>query len=143
MVNSKVIERILYRGAGRSGLNNETSIIAQALSELMEYRAIGLTPTMVKNMVESEKQASHAAIFRGAKLDLYEEIGTVEEFKVLKEKSIPKKPIYSDYDDNGNDEIIPYKATCPVCEYEFEFGYWNDEYNHHCICGQIMNWQQE
>lgn len=73
----------------------------------------------------------------------YREIGTVEEFKDLKEKSIPKKPIYSDYDDNGDDKIIPYKAVCPVCENKFEFGYWNDEYNHHCICGQAMNWEQD
>ena len=27
------------------------------------------------------------------------------------QKQIPKKPIYSDFDDNGNDEIIPYKAS--------------------------------
>ena len=73
----------------------------------------------------------------------YKAIGSIEELEILKEKSIPKKPIYSDYDDNGDDEIIPYKATCPVCEPEFEFGYWNDEYNHHCVCGQVMNWQRE
>ena len=75
------------------------------------------------------------------KIAEYEDIGTIEEFKALKEKNEPKKPIYSDFDDNGNDEIIPYKAVCPVCEYEFEFGYWNDEYNHHCICGQAMDWE--
>lgn len=74
MVNSKDIEKILYMGVGRSGLDNEASIIAKALSELMEHRVIGLTPTMVKNMIESEKQASHAAIFRGAKLDYYEDL---------------------------------------------------------------------
>ena len=57
-------------------------------------------------------------------------------------KQIPIKPIYSDYQDNGYDEntLIPYKATCPTCGYEFEFGTWNDEENHHCICGQKMDW---
>lgn len=59
------------------------------------------------------------------------------------EKQIPMKPIYSDYDDNGNDEIIPYKAICPICENEFEFGYWNDEYNHHCVCGQSIDWDRK
>ena len=55
-------------------------------------------------------------------------------------RQIPKKPIYSDYDDNGFDEIIPYKATCPICGHEFEFGTWNDEDNHHCVCGQVIDW---
>lgn len=58
------------------------------------------------------------------------------------EKQIPKKPIYSEFDDNGNDEIVPYKASCPICRYEFEFGTWNDEENHHCICGQSINWHR-
>ena len=57
------------------------------------------------------------------------------------EMQIPKKPIYSDFDDNDNDEIIPYKAVCPVCGCEFEFGTWNDEENHHCKCGQKINWE--
>ena len=71
----------------------------------------------------------------------YRAIGTVEEFKGLKEKSEPKKPIYSDFEDNGNDESIPYKAICPVCGYEFNFGSWNEEENHHCRCGQKLDWQ--
>lgn len=58
------------------------------------------------------------------------------------EKQIPNKPIYSEFDDNGNDEIVPYKAACPICRYEFEFGTWNDEENHHCICGQSINWHR-
>lgn len=57
------------------------------------------------------------------------------------EMQIPKKPIYSDFDDNDNDEIIPYKAVCPVCGCEFEFGTWNDEENHHCKCGQKLDWK--
>ena len=71
----------------------------------------------------------------------YRAIGTVEELKALKEKSEPKKPIYSDFNNNGNDEIIPYKAICPVCGYEFNFGSWNKEENHHCNCGQAIDWR--
>ena len=70
----------------------------------------------------------------------YSKIGTVEEFKELKEKATAKKPIYSDFDENEDEEIIPYKAVCPACGYEFEFGTWNDEQNHHCECGQRMLW---
>lgn len=67
------------------------------------------------------------------------------EFKVLAieaiEKQMPKKPIYSDYDDNGFGDVIPYTAKCPVCGYEFDFGTWNE--NHHCICGQALDWSEE
>ena len=57
------------------------------------------------------------------------------------EKQMPKKPIYSDYDDNGFGDVIPYTAKCPVCGYEFDFGTWNE--NHHCICGQALDWSEE
>lgn len=60
----------------------------------------------------------------------------------LVEKSIPKKPVYKAFDDNGNDEIIPTEAYCPTCGYEFEFGYWNDMDNHHCVCGQVIDWER-
>jgi hypothetical protein len=67
-------------------------------------------------------------------------IDALDEFRELKEKATAKKPIYSDFDENEDEEIIPYKAVCPVCGYEFEFGTWNDEQNHHCECGQRMLW---
>lgn len=57
------------------------------------------------------------------------------------EKHMPKMPIYSDYDDNGFGDVIPYTAKCPVCGYEFDFGTWNE--NHHCICGQALDWSEE
>lgn len=56
------------------------------------------------------------------------------------EKQIKKKPTFSDYDDNGYDGMIPHTAKCPTCENEFEFGTWNEEENHHCVCGQAMDW---
>ena len=55
-------------------------------------------------------------------------------------KQISIEPIYSGYDDNGYGEFIPYEALCPICGYAFEFGKFNDEDNHHCICGQKMKW---
>lgn len=62
---------------------------------------------------------------------------------VALDKQIPKKPIYSDYDENELEEIVPYKATCPFCGYEFEFGYWNEYDNHHCVCGQSIDWREQ
>lgn len=58
------------------------------------------------------------------------------------EKQIPKKPIYSNYDDNGFDKIIPYRAECPACEESVEFGKWNAEESHHCECGQALDWSE-
>ena len=58
------------------------------------------------------------------------------------EKQIPMKPIYSDYDDNGFDEIIPNEARCPICEHEFEFGTWNEWDTPYCVCGQKMDWSE-
>ena len=97
MTENENIKKILYMGVGRSGLENESSIIAKALSELMEYRAIG----------------------------------TVEEFKALKEKASPKKPItYADTN----------RADCPICKSTVRgisrpFG----DYCSHC--GQLIDWQ--
>ena len=60
------------------------------------------------------------------------------------EKQIEKRPIYSELDDVNDDGIlIPTKAVCPTCGYEFEFGTWNDEDNHHCVCGQAINWERD
>lgn len=58
------------------------------------------------------------------------------------EKQIPKKPIYSDFDDNGFDEIIPHRAECPACGESVEFGKWNAEESHHCECGQALDWSE-
>ncbi len=58
------------------------------------------------------------------------------------DKQIPRKVVYSDYDDNGFDEIIPYKAECSVCGYEFEFGEFNDRDNPYCKCGQKLDWKE-
>ena len=57
------------------------------------------------------------------------------------EKQMPKKPIYSDFDDNGFDEIIPHRAECPACGESVDFGKWNAEESHHCECGQALSWE--
>lgn len=57
------------------------------------------------------------------------------------EKQMPLTTNYSNYDDNGFGDIIPYKAECPSCGHEFEFGTWNDDDNHHCVYGQTIDWK--
>lgn len=57
------------------------------------------------------------------------------------EKQIPTKPVYTDYTNNGFDEIIPHTAKCPYCGQEFKFGTWNNKDSHHCKCGQTIDWE--
>lgn len=130
-------------------------MVIQALEEIQQYRALeeklnGISVEQVVNgFISTVEKQTHEDYKRGRILtnkeaDEWNElqaIGTVEEFKVLKEKNELKKPIYSNFDDNGNDEVIPYKAMCPVCGHEFNFGSWNEEENHHCRCGQAIDWQ--
>ena len=70
--------------------------------------------------------------------DCYQRVKVIKE---ALEKQIAKKPIYSEYEeDDDGENLIPTKAECPTCGHEFEFGSWNEEENHHCICGQKMSW---
>ena len=56
---------------------------------------------------------------------------------------IPVEPRYKGKFDDEYKELIPCEAECPICGYEFEFGTWNDEENHHCVCGQKIKWSKE
>ena len=76
-------------------------------------------------------------ILKGSGTDLTEACSMAIE---ALEKQIPKKPIYSDFDDNGFDEIIPHRAACPACGESVDFGKWNAEESHHCECGQAIKW---
>lgn len=60
------------------------------------------------------------------KLAKYENIGTVEEFKALKEKAEPKKPYYSTFG----------CRHCPICK-----GFVLDTHPV-CKCGQKLDWSE-
>ena len=67
-----------------------------------------------------------------AEIQQYRAIGTIEEFKALKEKNEPKKAIGK----RKHDE-----AYCPACNEVISDGeFWAlDEYVHHCnYCGQAV-----
>lgn len=66
-----------------------------------------------------------------------------KELEQLLKLATPTKPIYSEYDcfDEVDNLIYPTRAECPNCGTEFEFSTWNDEENHHCVCGQRINWK--
>ena len=123
MTENEEIERILYIGVGRSDLENEPHKIAKALSELMEYRAIGT----VDECAEMQVQYNYLL----TKIKKYEAIGTIEEFKVLKEKNVAKKP-----------RFYAHNYYCTECgnlvgnnEFEWQRFLYCDK------CGQKLDWQ--
>lgn len=66
----------------------------------------------------------------------------IERLAYYEELDTPRKPIYGNYnEDDDGENLIPYEAVCPNCGWEFDFGTWNDEENHHCYCGQRMDWR--
>ena len=110
----------------------------QALEKVQQFEAIGT--------IEEFKAIKHwksDIIESFIKYDVNSVDELMKRFRELTEKAEQKKPIYSEFDENELGEIIPYKATCPNCGFEFEFGTWNDEENHHCECGQYMNWEMK
>ena len=88
-------------------LDNNGVEILNALSELEQYRAIGTVDELKTAMKYVSLAKKHGTV--GKAIDAcaeYEAIGTVEELRELKEKATAKKPIYSDFDENGEiDEI--------------------------------------
>lgn len=97
----------------------ETAI--KALEEIQQYRAIGLTPELIEAM-----QGHNVALIND--LGEYQAIGTIDEFKALKEKSEPKK---IDIWANGEEH-------CPFCDKNLTtfYGFAN------CFsCGQKLDWE--
>ena len=112
----------------RVTLDNLFKQIEKEHKEIQEYRAIGLTPKMVKDMIESEKLASHAAIFIGAELELYQAIGTVEECRVAREKQEAMKIR----------EIHLDEYYCPACGSENNCDMGLVEHKYCPDCGQKL-----
>lgn len=121
-------------------------LMDKVIEELTEYRAIGTIGELKEAKIqydninaaakkvalielcgfETAKEAVITEIKRSRECSLkeYQEIGTVEEFKALKEKSEPMKPAYQ-----GEHE------KCPTCG---SFGV--DVY---CAkCGQKIDWRE-
>ena len=76
-------------------------MVRTAVKDAQQYRAIGTV-----EQLEWCKDASHWKELFKEKLEKYEAIGPVDEFKTLKEKSEPKKPIIHGLG----------QRYCPVCK---------------------------
>jgi hypothetical protein len=82
---------------------------------------------------EHFKEALGMGILALEEIQRYRAIGIVEEFKTLKEKNKPKKPIRKPNIDWTHEEII-----CPTCE-SYISEYTNRKY---CNCGQAITWER-
>ena len=97
----------------------------KALEEIQQYRAIGT----VEEIQQKLKNMSLVIDTDRDLLNRYIAIGTIEEFKALKEKSVAKKPL-----DGG--EVL--REVCPTC------GRFISEMNSpwYCPCGQKLDWSE-
>lgn len=118
-------------------LNNECEDISKvqialkvardAIEEIQQYRAIG-TVEGYKRAVKVSKENYYLCAEYKARLKEFEAIGTVEEFKALKEKSVAKKAFPN---------IVAGKVICPTCNSSLFKTY------EHCVkCGQKLDWSE-
>lgn len=88
----------------------------------------------------NQKEAFSVAINALEKVQKFEAIGTIEEFKALKEKSVAKKP-YIQQSERGDcfecpncDSFIGYECDCR--DEHYQIGYCPN-------CGQAIDWSDE
>lgn len=128
MTEQEAIEELkCYRAQSGTSYPEEIEVAIVALEEIQQYREIGFTPKMVREMIKSEQKATHYALIHDVMLKQYEEIGTPEECREAIEKQRAKEPIdrcmFSECPNCGNVEI----QYCTYCT----------------DCGQKLDWSEE
>ena len=120
----EVCEECRFYGLCHTWCDDVYRIIIDALEEKHQIKEVLADFTLdCGNTVENIKEI-------WCQLRRYLKIGTVEEFKALKEKNEPKKP-----------QEISWGATkCPICGQEFGF---NSHFNHCSNCGQKLDFGKE
>ena len=83
------------------------------------------------------KEALGMGIVAIEEIQQYRAIGTVEEFKELKEKAEPKKPSYEGDGYAPDGTFVWDEWLCPHCEARYEVDY--DEYDYCPDCGQKLD----
>lgn len=122
-----------YATAGmEKAFNKSADTIENLLNELEAYRAIGLTPELIEAM-----QGHNIAMIND--LGEYQSIGTIDEFKDLKEKAEPKKII-------AKKKTQSYLGTdyyCPTCHKRQLTAYIKVKGDDYCKdCGQHFDWSE-
>ena len=114
--------------------------IKEALEEVEQYRAIGLTPELIEAM-----QGHNIALIND--LGEYQSLGTVEELKEAMKKQISKKPSFVDTRFRQRGERYGECVTldrcykCPSCNTHI-FHDFDSEIYCKC-CGQKIDWSEE
>ena len=107
------------------------SMAINALEEIQAYRAIG-TVKGYERAIESSVENYNLYREYKAKVQAFEAIGTIDEFKALKEKNEPKK-VTEFY------ETVHLDFICPSCN-EAVYGQpYKPNYCKHC--GQKLDWE--
>ena len=90
------------------------------------------------NMVISSSDLMTILNSDSEELKHYKEVGTVEEFKVLKEKSVAKKPhSISIANDIGNSMV-----ECPICHARSDYDVKSIKRGYCWKCGQKLDWSE-
>lgn len=119
---------------------NEAMVLGKSLYENLTSNANNIIPT--KEYIEFvgmtiqalEKQSMVNEILH--ELREYSAIGTIEEFKALKEKAEAKKPILNN--PKINEFYVKEAKLCPVCH-----SYINNYSGDYCRdCGQRIDWSK-
>lgn len=116
------------------------SMAIQALEEIQQYRAIG-TVEGYENAIKAYTETYILMKEYKSKLQEFEAIGTIDEFKALKQKATPKKPDY-EADGYADGELVYDYAKCPICEHDFEYGINDWECEYCSDCGQKLDWSE-
>ena len=115
------------------GCSEAVKMAVDALQGSMKKKHIGS-----ENMVISSSDLMTILNSDSEELKQYKEVGTVEEFKVLKEKSVAKKPhSISIANDIGNSMV-----ECPICHARSDYDVKSIKRGYCWKCGQKLDWSE-
>ena len=97
----------------------------KVFEEIQQYRELGTVEEIADCIKQSEEEFNM--------LIEYLHIGTIEEFKELKEKNVAKKP-------NRIISVFGHPYECVYCGNELEVDSFNGQYCH--WCGQKLDWKE-
>ncbi len=143
MTESEAIEEIVNSGiklvAGDYVDVEALKVAVKALEEVQQYRTIiGLTPEELKLLEKDEIQTIGEVLKTFSEWYKYRAIGTVSEFRELKEKATEKKP--SEIDERAEESFYYLAFLCPTCGNAVIGQPYRPNNCKHC--GQKLDWSE-
>ena len=112
--------------------------IIKELEEVQQYRETGHTPAMVRDLIRGYKTEHAQNMKLVNELEDYQQIGTPEELRVLKDKQVAKKVSLRRVRKVDGFDI----GECPTCGEDVSRDC--DGIDIFCpYCGQKLNWEDE